>query len=95
MTNKVSEFLDEFELHTDMQSRYIDFMSEAGRLGKTILEATDYGMRPAEPTASYRRQAGETLFALAALLSESGIDPDSILDEILAEYRKRMEEYPG
>ncbi len=95
MTNKVGDFLDAYQLHIDMQSRYIDFMSEAGRLGKTILDATDYGLHSAEPTDAFRKQAGETLFALEALLSESGINPEEILEEILADYRSRMEEYPG
>lgn len=95
MTNEVGKFLDQYQLHVDIQSRYIDFISEAGRLGETILAATDYGLRKPEPTEEFRRQAGECLFALAALMSESGIDPDQILEEVLADYRARMEQYPG
>ena len=95
MMNEIGEFLDQYGLHIDVQSRYIDFISEAGQLGTAILSSTDYGTHPVEVTESFRGEAGDCLFSLIALIQESGLDADAVLSEVLERYRKRMEEYPG
>ncbi|MBQ1439287.1 MAG: MazG-like family protein [Solobacterium sp.] len=95
MMNDVSEFLDRYGLHIDPQSRYIDFVSEAGQLGRAILESTDYGSHTAEMNEAFRDEAGDCLFSLIALISEAGIEPDALLSEVLERYQKRMDAYPG
>ena len=95
MMNDVAKFLDRNGLHIDPQSRYIDFVSETGQLGRAILESTDYGSHTAEMNASFRDEAGDCLFSLIALISETGIEPDELLSEVLERYQKRMDAYPG
>ena len=95
MMNDVSRFLDRYGLHIDPQSRYIDFISEAGQLGSALLESTDYGSHTAVMNDSFRDEAGDCLFSLIALISEAGIQPDELLAEVLARYQKRMDAYPG
>ena len=91
---KVAEFLDRYGLHVDPQTRYIDFISEAGALGSAVLSSTDYGSRPLTSTPELRSKAGDCLFSLLALLDESDIDPDELMQDVLDRYQRRMEEYP-
>ena len=91
--NGIHEFLEEYHLHLDPSSRYIDFMSEAGQLGTAILNTTDYGTKPLELNEDLKKEAGDTLFALLAFLSECGLDAEELSRETLMHYRKRMEEY--
>ncbi len=95
MMNKIDEFIEKYGLHVDVQTRYIDFMSDAGTVGKEILKATDYGSRPLTVTDGFKEEAGDCLFSFLALLSESGIDADELLDHVLEQYRNRIESYPG
>ena len=95
MMNKVAEFLDRYNLHIDVQSRYIDFVSEAGQLGNAILESTDYGSHSLKTTEAFRDEAGDCLFSLIALLSEAGIDPEELLGGVLSRYQERMDAFPG
>ena len=95
MMNEIGEFLDQYGLHIDVQSRYIDFISEAGQLGTAILSSTDYGTHPVEATEEFKDEAGDCLFSLIALIQESRLNSDDVLAEVVERYRKRMMEYPG
>jgi hypothetical protein len=94
MQEKVAEFIHAYGLETDIQTRFIDFISEAGDLGKTILFSTDYGTRKAVKNDELSRQAGDTLFALLALFSDLSISDEEVLRDVLSRYEARMKELP-
>ena len=90
MQNSVAEFIQKYGLFTDLQSRYIDLVSETGALGKEILNSTDYGLRPVEKNEALSSKAGDALFALLALLSDLGLSEEEVLAEVLQRYEARM-----
>ena len=92
MQEKVAEFIHAYGLETDIETRFIDFISEAGDLGKSILLSTDYGTRKAVPSEDLKAQAGDTLFALLALFSDLSISEEEVLKDVLARYEARMKE---
>ena len=92
MQNKVAEFIETYGLFTDIQSRFIDLVSETGSLGKQILNSSDYGLRPVEKNDELSSKAGDTLFALLALLSDLGLNEEELLAEVLSRYEARMKE---
>ncbi|MBR2769468.1 MAG: MazG-like family protein [Solobacterium sp.] len=92
MQDKVSAFIREFGLETDIQSRFIDFVAETGELGKAVLMSTDYGMRKAVITDELLEEAGDTLFALLALFSDLSLNEEEVLEDVLKRYRSRMEQ---
>ena len=94
MQEKVAEFIHAYGLETDIQTRFIDFISEAGDLGKAILLSTDYGTRKALKNEELSRQAGDTLFALLALFSDLSISDEEVLRDVLSRYEARMKELP-
>ncbi|MBQ9327632.1 MAG: MazG-like family protein [Solobacterium sp.] len=95
MMRKVKEFIEEYGLTADLQSRYIDFVSETGELGKAILSSTDYGTSPLRLTEDIQTEAGDVLFSLLTLFTEMGIDDEQLLDEVLETYRARLDQMAG
>ena len=93
MQEKVSQFVEQYGLTADAQSRYIDFMSEAGQLGKAILNASDYGTRPLEVSDEIVAEAGDCLFSLLALFNEFGLEESEVLQAVLTSYDARMKQY--
>lgn len=92
MQEQVTEFVSKYGLKADAQSRYIDFMSEAGQLGQAILQASDYGSRPLYVTDEIAAKAGDTLFSFFAMISDFGLDAQDILDAVMASYQARLSE---
>ena len=92
MQEKAAEFIRAYGLRADIQSRYIDFIAEAGELGKAILLSSDYGMRKAEISEDLICEAGDTLFALLALFEDLRINAEDVLEDTLRRYHARMAE---
>ena len=61
-------------------------------MGKQILFCTDYGNRPLEASEELCDQAGDTLFALLALLNDLNISEKEILEKTMARYEARMKQ---
>ncbi|MCL2406578.1 MAG: hypothetical protein FWC95_01480 [Defluviitaleaceae bacterium] len=90
MKDKVTAFLDKYNLRTDPSVRYIDLVSEVGELGKELIKATDYGKKGFVRTDETVGEIGDCLFALFALSYELGVDMPAALDVALAKYERRF-----
>ena len=88
---KVSDLINQLDLHLDERSRYIDLASEIGELGKEILKATGYGKASFENNERIKEEYGDCLFSLLALAYEMDIDPQDALNTVLDKYEKRFE----
>lgn len=90
MQKAVKAFLEENNLSSSEQIRYIDLVSEVGELGKEILKSTEYGTLPYSPRGSSFEEMGDCLFSLLALCCALDINADSALESALEKYRKRF-----
>ena len=95
MQNLVKEFMDDYQLHTDAQTRFVDLVSEVGELGKEILLATDYGKQNYAPSPALSGEVGDCLFSLLALCCQTGIDAQQALEQALSKYRTRFAQKGG
>ena len=91
MQKTVANFIAEYNLSTDVQTRYIDLVSEIGELGKEILTSTDYGKNDFLTNAQMIDEVGDCLFSLFALCHEMGIDAQNALNNSLAKYEQRFD----
>ena len=90
MQERVSAFLEEFDLATDVASRMLDLVSETGEMAKEVLTATNYGENDFTPTENWEEEIGDCLFTLCALAEETDIDLDAALQKVLQKYRQRF-----
>jgi len=90
MQNKVKEFLDKYNIHTNAEMRFIDLSSEIGELGKEILKGNNYGKKPHENSPALKDELGDCLFSLLALCNETGIDAENALQGALKKYAERF-----
>ena len=93
MQEKVKQLVERYELTASPESRYIDLVTQIGELGKTILEATDYGYRSFKASEEMKHEAGSCLFSLLALLNDYGLDETEILEDVLQGYETQMKQY--
>ena len=91
MQKTVTEFVEQHNLSCGVQTRYIDFVSEIGELGKEILKSTDYGKSAFHPTESAVEEMGDCLFSLLALCSEMNISAEEALHYALNKYSRRFD----
>jgi NTP pyrophosphatase (non-canonical NTP hydrolase) len=89
--DRVSEFLDEYDMDAEPEYRLLDLVSEVGELAKDVNDATDYGESP-EDVAVKSDELGDALFALLAAAESLDVDAEAALDEALAKYRGRIDE---
>lgn len=92
MQAQVAAFLDQYQLHSNVQTRHCDVISEIGELAKEILKSTDYGKQEYCPTDGATDEMGDCLFSLLALCQEMGIDAEAALQQTLAKYEARFQQ---
>ena len=92
MQQKVGEFTAKYNLNSSPEIRYIDFISEAGELGKEILKSSGYGSAEARRTDSLETEMGDALFSLLCLANGLDISLEQALDRVLAKYEARFSE---
>ena len=90
MQETVKEFIRKYNLKTDIQSRYIDLISEVGELGKEILKGTKYGTSKISITDNLESELGDSLFCLITLANELNLDMETCLKNVLTKYEKRF-----
>ena len=89
---QVTRFVQQYQLETDVATRYVDLVSEVGELGKEILESTRYGKADYQPGAGATMELGDCLFSLLALAHQMGIDSEAALAGALEKYEQRFVE---
>ncbi|WP_254809415.1 MazG-like family protein [Natronosalvus amylolyticus] len=87
---RVADFLERHDLHTDPAYRTLDLVSEVGEVTKEINESTGYGSDPGD-VAVARDELGDVFFALLSLCVELNVDASSVLEESLSKYERRLE----
>jgi len=90
MQKRVSDFLQEFDLETDVESRMLDLVSETGEMAKEVLKSTNYGQQDFQASPDWEEELGDCLFSLCALAEQTDVDIDTALDRVLEKYRTRF-----
>ncbi len=91
MQDKVSNFIKEYNLSCDAETRYIDLVTELGELGKEIIKSTNYGKKQFTTNEGISDEMGDCIFSLFALCHELNIDVEKTLDVALNKYKSRFE----
>lgn len=89
----VANFLGQYQLCSDVMTRYCDVTSEIGELAKEIIKATDYGKQNYVPTDSATDEMGDCIFSLLALCQAMDIDSEAALQQALTKYEARFAQY--
>jgi len=92
MQKTVDDFLNRYNLHTDIVSRFIDVVSEIGELGKEILTGSNYGKKNLDSNTLLKNEIGDCLFSLLALCCEAKISAGEALRDALKKYETRFEQ---
>lgn len=87
---KVKKFVDEKNIGTNIESRMIDLLSEAGELSKELLKSTDYGKKDFETTPLFKNELGDVFFSLISLANQSDISLQQVIEEAFIKYEKRF-----
>ena len=90
MQKIVQEFTAQHNLSCGVQTRYLDFVSETGELGKEILKSTNYGKNDFTVTETAVEEMGDCLFSLLALCNEMNIEAEEALKYAIEKYGKRF-----
>ena len=85
-------FLAQNELGHPPQIHALDLVSEVGEVAKALLEGSDYGASPLQPTSALEDELGDALFSLAALAESLDVDLGTALDKALKKYETRLAE---
>ncbi len=93
MQKKVKEFIINHQLDCDLNTRYMDLVSEIGELGKEIIKGSDYGKYPYKNTEHLKMELGDCLFSLLALAIKSDIDAEEALTMALNKYEDRKKHF--
>ncbi|SMO36611.1 MazG-like family protein [Halorubrum cibi] len=91
---RVSAFVEEHGLETDLAYRVLDLESEVGEVAKEVTTSTDYGSSP-EAAEVATDEIGDCLFALLALAEAADVDAGEALEVALAKYEDRIEATGG
>lgn len=92
LQNKVSEFIEKYNLEISPELRYIDLTSEMGEVGKELLKGNGYGEKQFEKTENLESELGDTLFSLICLSNTLDIDLEKALAGVLDKYKSRFDE---
>ena len=85
-------FLTEHGLAHSPQIHTLDLISEVGEVAKALLEGSDYGASPSQPTAALEAELGDTFFSLIALAESLELDLEAALEKALTKYETRLAE---
>ena len=94
MQNKVSKFNKERTCHktpVPTESRLLDIESKVGELSKWFLNNSKYGTAKLVRSQKLDECYGALLYSVLSLADELKIDAQSALDNILEEYKTRMQ----
>lgn len=89
---EIRELVEKYRLETDVVSRYIDFVSEVGELGKELLKGSDYGKEKFEITDNTKSEIGDAFFSLLCICNSLQIDANEAIKEVIEKYTNRFEE---
>ena len=92
MQKLVKNFVNEYQLNTSCEIRYLDLVSEVGELGKELIKCQDYGKKEFEMTPQVVGELGDCLFSLFALCEELGVNGEEALLIALSKYKLRFEQ---
>lgn len=87
---KVEKFVSEKNIGTNIESRMIDLLSEAGELSKELLKSTDYGKKPFDKTKLFENELGDVLFSLVCLANQSEISLEQVINDAFEKYEQRF-----
>lgn len=88
----VDDLVKKYDLECGLDTRYIDFMSEAGELGKEILKGTDYGTRDFSIQDDFSMELGDTFFSLVCIANSAGVSLSDCLSGAVMKYDARFSE---
>ena len=83
-------FLTEHSLVHAPQIHTLDLVSEVGEVAKALLEGSDYGGSPSQPTAELEEELGDAFFSLIALAESLDLDLEAALEKALTKYETRL-----
>ena len=85
-------FLTQYGLSHAPQIHTLDLVSEVGEVAKALLEGSDYGASPSQPTAELEAELGDAFFSLIALAESLDLDLEAALEKSLTKYETRLAE---
>lgn len=91
MQQEVKTFIQQYQLQTSPEIRYMDLVSEIGELGKELLKSSDYGKSSYHTNEAIIEEMEDCLFSLLALCYEMGLEAEDALKIAMAKYQKRWE----
>jgi len=91
--NATARMSEVYGLCADAMTRFADFVSEVGELGKELVRGTDYGASELVVNEKLAMEMGDVIFALALLANELGLDLDECFAMTKEKCRKRFEEH--
>lgn len=89
MQRDVQEFVSKYGVAHDVETRYIDLVSEIGELGKELLKSGDYGAGEIGANSEMAMELGDCLFSLLALAESLKLDAEGCLKKALDKYKNR------
>jgi NTP pyrophosphatase (non-canonical NTP hydrolase) len=90
LQQRVSDFVAENQLQTDVAYRSLALMSEVGELAKEVLKATDYGTKPFQTNNDWAEELGDVFFTVIILANSTGVALDVALSDVLLKFNKRV-----
>ena len=85
-------FLARHRLNHTPQVHTLDLVSEVGEVAKALLESSDYGESPSQPTPDLEEELGDAFFSLIALAESLDVDLETALKQALTKYEARLAE---
>lgn len=85
-------FLARHGLSHAPQIHTLDLISEVGEVAKALLEGSEYGETPSQPTPALEEELGDAFFSLIALAESLDVDLETALDKVLDKYEGRLAE---
>jgi len=85
-------FLARHGLSHTPQIHTLDLVSEVGEIAKALLECSEYGKSPSQPTLALEEELGDAFFSLIALAESLNVDLETALEQALTKYETRLAE---
>lgn len=90
LQDKIEKFVEENNLDSKPEFRFIDLVSEMGELGKEVLKNTNYGKDSFKNSEELKLELGDVLYSLIVLSNKLNIDLEEALDSVLKKYQRRL-----
>jgi NTP pyrophosphatase (non-canonical NTP hydrolase) len=92
LQEKVSGFVKNNELETNVETRLLDLTSEIGEVAKAAVKGSHYGKEKFTATDEWTNELGDVLFSLICVANKTEVDLETALNKALAKYQNRFEE---